>query len=382
MVERTGAGRPRNPFRPTFGVSPQVLAGRDRLLADFELALAEGPGSPYRAILVSGARGIGKTVLLNELEDVARAQGWVIARAHVGESLIADLVGTTVPGLIADVADEPPRRAVTGASITGIGSINVSAPADDRPAPTLIARLRELSAHLRARGTGLLITVDEVQSADPAAMQELATAYQDLVRDDFDVAFAAAGLPHGIDEFLSRDGTTFLRRAERLDLGPVDRDAAIDALRRTSADGGRPMDADAAESAADISRGYPYLIQLVGSLAWARASLDDGPAITSADVSDIRDRAIDRMGAQVHRPSLRGVPDGERIVLDAMARLMAESGEDAVATGDIAAELGLTPQGLSPRRARLIERELVRAPKYGHLAFALPYLGEHLLSGG
>nr|WP_306687361.1 hypothetical protein [Corynebacterium xerosis] len=78
------------------------------------------------------------------------------------------------------------------------------------------------------------------------------------------------------------------------------------------------------------------MIQLVGSLAWARASLDDGPAITSADVSDIRDRAIDRMGAQVHRPSLRGVPDGERIVLDAMARLMAESGEDAVATGDIA----------------------------------------------
>lgn len=324
MVERTGAGRPRNPFRPTFGVSPQVLAGRDRLLADFELALAEGPGSPYRAILVSGARGIGKTVLLNELEDVARAQGWVIARAHVGESLIADLVGTTVPGLIADVADEPPRRAVTGASITGIGSINVSAPADDRPAPTLIARLRELSAHLRARGTGLLITVDEVQSADPAAMQELATAYQDLVRDDFDVAFATA----------------------------------------------------------DISRGYPYLIQLVGSLAWARASLDGGPAITSADGSAIRDRSIGRMGAQVHRPSLRGVPDGERIVLDAMARLMAESGEDAVATGDIAAELGLTPQGLSPRRARLIERELVRAPKYGHLAFALPYLGEHLLSGG
>ena len=77
--DMTTPPRPRNPFRPTFGVSPHVLAGRDRLLADFELALAEGPGSPYRAILVSGARGIGKTVLLNELEDVARGLGWVIA---------------------------------------------------------------------------------------------------------------------------------------------------------------------------------------------------------------------------------------------------------------------------------------------------------------
>ncbi len=372
--------RPRNPFRPTFGVSPQVLAGRDRLLEDFELALAEGPGSPYRAILVSGSRGIGKTVLLNELEDVARGRGWVIARAHVGESLVDDLVRTTLPALIADIADEPPRRAVTGASITGLGSITVSAPADDRPAPTLIGRLREVSELLRARGTGLLITVDEVQSADPAAMKTLAIAYQDLIRDDFDVAFAAAGLPRGIDELLQLEGTTFLRRAERLELGPVDRDAAIDALARTSADGGIPMDGDAAAAAADISRGYPYLIQLVGSLAWARASLDDGTAITRSDVAAIRDRAIERMGAQVHRPSLREVPDGERIVLEAMADIMAETGEDSAATGEIAERLGLTPQGLSPRRARLIERELVRAPQFGRLEFALPYFAEYLLS--
>lgn len=376
----TSARRRRNPFRPTFGVSPQVLAGRDRLLEDFELALAEGPGSPYRAILVSGARGIGKTVLLNELEDVARGQGWVIARAHVGESLIDDLVHATLPRLIADVADEAPRRTVTGASITGIGSISVSAPADDRPAPTLIGRLREASELLRSRGTGLFITIDEVQSADPAAMKQLAIAYQDLVRDDFDIAFAAAGLPHGIDQLLQLEGTTFLRRAERLELGPVDRDAAIDALLRTSADGGRPMDADAAADAADISRGYPYLIQLVGSLAWARASLGDGPSITPSDVAAIRERAIDRMGAQVHRPSLSGVPDGEKIVLEAMAGIMAETGEDSAPTGEIAARLGLTPQGLSPRRARLIERELVRAPQFGRLAFALPYFGEYISS--
>ena len=372
--------RPRNPFRPTFGVSPHVLAGRDRLLADFELALAEGPGSPYRAILVSGARGIGKTVLLNELEDVARGLGWVIARVHVGESLIDDLVHSTLPALISDLANEPPRRAVTGASIGGIGSISLSAPVDDRPAPTLIGRLREVSALLRPRGTGLLITLDEAQSAAPDAMKRLAIAYQDLVRDDFDVAFAAAGLPHGIDQLLQLEGTTFLRRAERLELGPVDRAAVVDALVRTSADGGKPMDERAASDAADISRGYPYLIQLVGSLAWARASLDDKSVITSSDIAAIRDRAIERMGIQVHKPSMSGVPDGERVVLEAMADIMSETGEESVATGEVAARLGFTPQGLSPRRARLLERELVRAPKHGRLEFALPYFGEYLIA--
>lgn len=140
------------------------------------------------------------------------------------------------------------------------------------------------------------------------------------------------------------------------------------------------MDEHAASDAADISRGYPYLIQLVGSLAWARASLDDKSAITSADIVAIRDRAIARMGIQVHKPSMSGVPDGERVVLEAMADIMAETGEESVATGEVAARLGFTPQGLSPRRARLLERELVRAPKHGRLEFALPYFGEYLIA--
>lgn len=71
----------RNPFRPTFGVSPTVLAGRDSLLQSFKLGLAEGPGSPFRALLISGSRGMGKTVLLNEFEDAAASQGWITLRA-------------------------------------------------------------------------------------------------------------------------------------------------------------------------------------------------------------------------------------------------------------------------------------------------------------
>lgn len=140
------------------------------------------------------------------------------------------------------------------------------------------------------------------------------------------------------------------------------------------------MDERAASDAAGISRGYPYLIQLVGSLAWARASLDDKPVITSSDIAEIRDRAIERMGIQVHKPSMSGVPDGERVVLETMADIMAETGEDSVSTGEVAARLGFSPQGLSPRRARLLERELVRAPKHGRLEFALPYFGEYISS--
>ena len=63
-----------NPFRPGFGVSPRVLAGRDELLEEFDTALDEGPGSPLRSVLVSGARGMGKTFILNYLEEAARVR--------------------------------------------------------------------------------------------------------------------------------------------------------------------------------------------------------------------------------------------------------------------------------------------------------------------
>lgn len=66
-----------NPFRPTFGASPRFWAGRTVILEGFAEALDSPVGHPDRAMLISGTRGIGKTVLLTELEDIAEARGWI-----------------------------------------------------------------------------------------------------------------------------------------------------------------------------------------------------------------------------------------------------------------------------------------------------------------
>ena len=64
-----------NPFTPSFGVSPPLLVGREEPLERFSEALEDGPGSPGRATVYTGARGTGKTVLLNAVEDLAREEG-------------------------------------------------------------------------------------------------------------------------------------------------------------------------------------------------------------------------------------------------------------------------------------------------------------------
>ncbi|WP_448854028.1 AAA family ATPase [Corynebacterium frankenforstense] len=367
-----------NPFRPSFGVSPLVLAGRTDLLSGFPLALLEGPGSPLRTMLVSGPRGSGKTVLLNELEEAARVQGWIVLRAYPGADMLTDLTATEIPRTLAALYGDRPARRVTGASIAGLGSMRTeTTEPEHRPAATLISELRTLAERLRAHGTGIVISVDEVQSADPEHLRAVATAVQDLVRDDHDVAFLAAGLPAGITALLQHPGTTFLRRAELVTLGPVTAGESADAVAETVAAGGREITPEAVELIAARAHGYPYLIQLLGSLAWAQASLEESGEITAETVEAILPHAVSRMGRQVHAPSLHGMPDSQLAFLVAMAQVADEDGR--AATGDIAAELGVAPNGISTRRRALIDADLVAPAGYGYLSFTLPYLREYLL---
>lgn len=355
------------------------MAGRSSLLSAFELGLAEGLGSPYRALIISGARGMGKTVLLNELEDTALAQGWVHLRAYPGPEMIDTLVRTSIPALLDTLASPTPKRMVTGGSIAGLGSLSTSAdPTHRRTEPTLITRLREVAGILQPRGTGVLITLDELQSAEPGHLHDLATAVQDLMRDNHDIAFVAAGLPAGVADLLQQEGTTFLRRAHRVDLTSVAPAEAARLFAETAEAGGRVMEPAAVADSVELSQGYPYLMQVLGSLAWAQANLQGADTVSAEHVRMVKEGAIERMGIQIHAPSFQGVTDQQMRLLYAIAELSQDN--EAVRTGDIAAHLGVAPNAISMAREALIRRSLVTVPQYGHLQFTLPYAADHLLA--
>mgnify|MGYP002735224413 CR=1 FL=1 len=365
-----------NPFTPTFGVSPAILAGREDLISDFRLALAEGLGNPFRAIIISGSKGVGKTVLVNEFEDIAAEQGWLTIRAYPSADMISTLVQTTIPEAIELVAQQGNTKVLTGASISGIDSVSFTTdPNYEKPVRTLITQLRRLS-QLIADPAGILITLDELQGADPDLMHELGTAVQDLMRDRHDVAFVAAGLPIGVDELLQNEGTTFLRRAVRIELNEVDAEDAGAMFTETARIGGRTMTESAVEKAVEISRGYPYLMQIIGSLAWAQANLDKTDTISGDTVEKIRDKAITRLGLQVHKPSLHNLPPRELEILQVMAKLTDADGP--VRTADIATELGVEPNRISMARSSLLNKAIIHVPERGALSFSLPYLGQYL----
>jgi hypothetical protein len=101
---------PRSPFTPTFGASPPILAGRGELLEEFAEALEDGPGAPGRATIYAGARGTGKTVLLNAVEAEARSRGWLVVSETATPGFIARLSDDHLPRVL---ADHDPKRCVT-----------------------------------------------------------------------------------------------------------------------------------------------------------------------------------------------------------------------------------------------------------------------------
>ncbi|GAB2513009.1 Mitochondrial ribosomal death-associated protein 3 [Corynebacterium atrinae] len=361
----------KNPFRPTFGASPYYWAGRRVILDEFARAIDGYPGDPTRSLIIDGARGIGKTVLLTELEDIAAQQGWIVLRATGRHDMIRTLVESTIPMKIRELAP-PPGRKVTGVSITGLGSVDTELTPGVDPTPTLSSRLRDLLGLLS--GAGVLITVDEVQDADPDNLSHLAVAYQDLIRDNLEVSLAMAGLTHGVNRLLDLPGTTFLRRARRFELGPLTDDDARATLLATAEGSGRPFDNAGVDAAVHLAQGYPYLVQLVGYLAWSSS----GGTITAEDVSVVRQDAVLTMGSQVHAPSLKGVPPAQIAYLRAVADLIGD--EESVSSSAVAEAVGKRPNEATDTRGKLLDRGLIESPSWGQVSFTLPYLAEFLRS--
>ena len=102
---------PANPFKPTSGVMPPVLIGRESVIADFDEGLGDGPGAPDRLMLITGPRGSGKTVMLTKLGKIAAKHRWMVVDETASAGLTDRLISRIAPdpGRIAGVSIKPSR---------------------------------------------------------------------------------------------------------------------------------------------------------------------------------------------------------------------------------------------------------------------------------
>jgi hypothetical protein len=364
-----------NPFHPTFGVSPPLLVGRDEVIDEFVEAIEDGPGAAGRATLYTGPRGSGKTVLLNAIEDRTKAKGWLVVTETASPGFVERITRQHLPRLLREFDPDAVHRRLSGFSIPlgpiGTGGATWTTLESHVVAAGLRNQIEILTDLLRDHETGLLITLDEIHQNQITELRDLATAVQHAFREGRELAFVGAGLMSSISDVVNDEVLTFLRRADRHHLGSVHHGDVQRAIREPIEMAGRRVDDEALEVMTTGTRGYPFLIQLVGAQTWRLHPREID--ITADDAQEGVSRALRRLGALVYEPALSGASAIDKSFLLAMTR---DDGPSKMA--DIQERLGVDVNYASQYRLRLIAAELIEPTNHGYVDFALPYLREYL----
>lgn len=356
-----------NPFTPNFGSEPLVMAGREEIIAGMDRAFRNGPGDPRLTSIFIGARGTGKTALLNAVPHIAANYGWVCASA------------TTLPGMQEDLFQrarsqaseflEPTRSSrLTGVSIGG--ALGLEWENRDQGLGNWRTKMYGILDVLEEHGSGLLFTVDEVTpSIDEMIL--FAATFQHFVRENRRVALLMAGLPNNISSLLSNKSASFLRRSKQYRLKRISDADIARAMLQTVNDGGRSIDRDALNAAVAASGGFPYMMQLVGFNMWEAHPNADAIAID--DVEEGIAMAAQDMRSGVFASTLTDLSEGDIAFLRAML-----PDEKVSLMKEITNRMGVTSSYASQYRLRLIDQGVIGERGRGRVAFEIPGFSDYL----
>lgn len=381
-----------NPFSPGAGAPPPELVGRDPLLEQARILLGRVKQKrPEKSLLLTGLRGVGKTVLLNEIERMAKAAGYqtILLEAHE-EKPLGELIYPALRSLLYELgraagAGNKVKRglAVLRSFIGGIKLTvgDVAVGLDIEPArgtadsgdleidlPNLFVAIAEAAEE---RHTAVAILVDEIQYLSQKELGALIMAMHRMQQKQLPLVLLAAGLP--VLPGMAGESKSY---AERLfnfpDIGALSEEDAVKALRDPAHEAGIEFQDNALREVFRLTHGYPYFLQEWGYQAWNMAAASP---ITLKTVKDATAEVIRRLDRNFFRVRFDRLTPGEKNFLRAMAHL----GPGCHRTGDIAAALGTSVKGIGPVRSKLIKKGMIYSPAHGDMAFTVPLFDEFMV---
>jgi len=379
----------RNPFSPGAGSRPPALVGRDVEIDGMDVTLQRLLiGRDGRSQMLTGLRGVGKTVLLNEFEQLAEGRGFFHEHIEVAED------GKLAPSLVAAfrrvLLSMDAKRRIGGRVRRSLGILKafslrlpegveisfdvdgVSGPADSGDlASDLAALFVELGEVARDHGTGVFLTMDELHYVDLATLTALIVGLHRSTQLRLPIAVAGAGLPSLAS--LTGEAKTYAERMFVFSrIGTLSEELADEALTAPVEDEGVRWDDDALAMVRAVSHCYPYFVQEFGKAAWDVA---DGPErIRGDDVQRSVPVAVAELDDGFFRVRAGRTSDRERLYL----RAMAELSPGPVKSAEVAALLGTRTNALAPIRDTLIKRAMCYSPRWGEIDFTVPLFDEFI----
>ncbi|MDN4611574.1 ATP-binding protein [Arthrobacter burdickii] len=380
-----------NPYNPGSGLPPRVMGGRQQEMDAFDLIVARTKRDlPNRGMVLSGLRGVGKTVLLNYLRSHADNHGWFTiwlegkpeaqgftevrekfareltsaARRYNGPSgkdRLREAFGTIqsfnlalgVPGIKADIS--------VSANRANSGTIDID----------LEELVEDVSLALKADKSAFAIFIDEMQDLDQELLSALITVQHAAGQRGWPFYIVGAGLPN-LPTTLSEARTYAERLFTYRTIGPLADTDAHYALTRPAKEMGAEYSQDALDVLLDASGRYPYFIQEFGKAIWDAAP---STPFTEEDAEVAVSIGRSQLDAGFFSSRWGRATRKERGYL----RAMAHDGDAGSSTSQIAERLGVKVTALGPARAQLINKGIIYSPKYGQVAFTVPGMSGFIL---
>lgn len=381
-----------NPFSPGAGNQPPELAGRSELLRKVEILLARvKAGRSEQSMCMVGLRGVGKTVLLNRVREIAEAQGYhaLLIEAHENKALPLLLLPPLRRTLFAlDRMQDASQKVKRGLRVlrSFIGSVKVkvgdaefgldidpetgAADSGDLEADLaeLFAAVGEAAAD---RGSAVAIIIDELQYMTEVEMSALIMAIHRVSQRNLPLVLVGAGFPQLVG--LAGKSKSY---AERLftypEVGALSYEDATRALQGPVATQGVRFTPDALAEVYRVTQGYPYFLQEWGYQAWNMA--EHSPI----DLDLVRKTTLastERLDQSFFRVRFDRLTPREKDYLCALA----EMGAGNQRSGAVAERLGVKVQTIAPLRSSLIKKGMIYSPAHGDTAFTVPLFDQFML---
>lgn len=382
-----------NPFSPGAGSPPPELVGRNEILNQADVLLGRvALGKSEKSMLLTGLRGVGKTVLLNTIEKKAEDQKYrtISVEAHENKSLPA-LLAPRLKKILFDLdriegAKENIKRglAVLKSFVNGIkvstGDIAIGLDIDPETGtadsgdleidlPELIIVVAEAA---KERNVPIAILIDELQYFTKTELSSLIMTMHKMQQKSLPLVLIGAGLP--VLPALAGDSKSY---AERLfsfpDIGALGYEDAKKALQEPVRQQGVSFEEKALEKIFELTKGYPYFLQEWGYQSWNKAT---DIKINTSVIRNSTETVMKNLDENFFRVRFDRLTPGEKKFL----RSMAELGPGGVyRMSDVADVLGAKINTLGPMRAKIIKKGMVYSPSYGDISFTVPLFSEFML---
>ncbi len=380
-----------NPFNPGAGVSPPELAGRSEVLTQAVTAIERTKrGRHAKSLMILGLRGVGKTVLLNEIGKQAQERGYVVEQieARDGEDLRQLLTHALRRVLLQLDRSEQAIEAVkkglrilrsfignvtitAGGVEVGLGVDPESGQADSGDLEADIKDVLVATGRAaRATSRPVALLIDELQYVSRLELAALIRGMHAVNQAGLPLVLFGAGLPQLAGQ--AGDAKSY---AERLfDFSRLDRlqvEDAYKAIREPVEDENAKIADEALAEIYTQTRGYPYFLQEWGYNAWNIASGDTIAATDAVAATGLSIRKLDESFFRVRFDRLTPL---ERDYM----RFLAELGEGQQKSSDVAKAMGRRGSSLGPTRDSLIKKGMIYAPEHGLIAFTVPLFDEFM----